>query len=206
MLADDASAPVVLRALLETLYRALGLHRVALCLPDTREPGWLVGRLGLGPGVEHWLRTLRVPLQPLPTDLFSLVCAKGVDTLLDDTRTEDVARRLPAGYVQHIGAPTLLLLPLVRQGRGPETGPALTRSGGRAQGQRLGNATARNARLGDRKVPPRPHVLVQTQAVHVVVDRLLQPDAQRVMVPVGSMKSTSLRANVDGGIGCRMTP
>ena len=117
MLADDASAPVVLRALLETLYRALGLHRVALCLPDTREPGWLVGRLGLGPGVEHWLRTLRVPLQPLPTDLFSLVCAKGVDTLLDDTRTEDVARRLPAGYVQHIGAPTLLLLPLVRQGR-----------------------------------------------------------------------------------------
>ena len=40
-----------------------------------------------------------------------------LDTLLDDTRTEDVARRLPAGYLQHIGAPTLLLLPLVRQGR-----------------------------------------------------------------------------------------
>lgn len=117
MLADDGNSAAVLRALLETLYRALQLHRVALCLPDSREPHWLVGRQGLGPGVEHWLRAIRVPLTPQAQDLFSLVSHKGTDTLLADTRAPEVARRLPPWYQQHLAAPTLLLLPLHRQQR-----------------------------------------------------------------------------------------
>lgn len=100
----------VLRMVLETMLRALGLRRVVLCLRDPRSEA-LTGRFGLGADADTVSRAFRVPLDA-PRDLFSAICLQGADTLLSDTGQGDIARRLPAWYRSAVDAPTLLLLPM----------------------------------------------------------------------------------------------
>jgi hypothetical protein len=60
---------------------------------------------------------MRVPLVAGKSpDLFSAVCAKGVDTLIADATQAAIAGRLPAWFVQHVKAPSFLLLPLMIKG------------------------------------------------------------------------------------------
>ncbi len=105
----------VLRMILETMMRALGLRRVLLCL---REPqgGQLLGRFGLGDGAMtlagHFRIALKPPLRSEP-DLFAAVCAKGVDMLISDSRAPSIAARLPEWFRTHVRAQSFLLLPLM---------------------------------------------------------------------------------------------
>jgi hypothetical protein len=102
---------------LETMFRALDFRRVVFCLRDPKTDS-LCGRFGLGADVEALKSQFRIPLQAGPaSDLFSIVCAKGVDTLIADASVEKVAQRLPAWYRQAVNAPTFLLLPLATKGR-----------------------------------------------------------------------------------------
>jgi hypothetical protein len=48
-------------------------------------------------------------------DLFALLCAKGADLLVADSRS--VVHRLPSWYRQGAPAPTFLLMPLMHKGR-----------------------------------------------------------------------------------------
>jgi HD-like signal output (HDOD) protein len=108
----------ILRMVLETMYRALALQRVVLCLRDAKRDA-LTARFGLGEGVDALRTHFVVPLRPapdIPPDLFGAVCAKGVDTLIADASTPAIAARLPRWFGNHVAAPSFLLLPLVMKG------------------------------------------------------------------------------------------
>ncbi|MFG6414885.1 HDOD domain-containing protein [Roseateles sp. DC23W] len=105
----------VLRMILETMYRALGLRRVIFCLRDARGQA-LTGRLGVGDDVERLAPLLRVDLTPPKPDLLAAVCLKGADTLIQDARAANIAERLPGWFKAEMGAQSFLLLPLVLKG------------------------------------------------------------------------------------------
>ena len=85
--------------------------------------------------------------------------------------------------------------------------PTRPRHGVTAPRQRLGNALTRHRRLRHpaaqlRVLEPGAHVLVQADAVHVIVERLLQPTPSASWsVPVGSWKPTSFFGEAAGGSG-----
>ncbi|MDH4289951.1 MAG: HDOD domain-containing protein [Aquincola sp.] len=119
MVAESFQLNEVLRMILETMMRALGLRRVVFCLRDPKTH-MLTGRFGLGEGAQAAAAAIRVPLgKPaggaLP-DLFVAVCARGVDTLIADATQPSIAQRLPSWFTQRIGAPSFLLLPMQMKG------------------------------------------------------------------------------------------
>jgi serine/threonine protein kinase len=104
----------VLRMILETMFRALGFRRIVFCLRDPKSET-LTGRFGLGDGVEAVAAQFKVPLRG-GSDLFSLVCAKGADTLISDATVPNIDAKLPTWYRTHVRAPAFLLLPLTLKG------------------------------------------------------------------------------------------
>ena len=105
----------VLRMVLETMLRALGVRRVVFCLRDAKTDA-LVGRLGLGDDADAVRAAFRVPLKVAAgasPDLFTIVCLKGADTLIADATAPNIAPRLPAWFRDQVGAPAFLLLPLM---------------------------------------------------------------------------------------------
>jgi len=100
----------VLRMVLETIYRALGLRRVVFCMRDNKT-GELTGRFGLGDDAPAVAARFKVALKGEVT-LFSAVCLKNVDTLISDATLPSIAARLPAWYREGVNAPAFLLLPL----------------------------------------------------------------------------------------------
>ncbi|HEY0954780.1 MAG TPA: HDOD domain-containing protein [Roseateles sp.] len=105
----------VLRMILETIYRALGLRRVVFCLRDARGQV-LTGRLGVGADVDRLQALVRIDLTGQPPDLLAAVCLKGVDTLIQDARAANVAARLPGWFKGELQAQSFLLLPLMLKG------------------------------------------------------------------------------------------
>ncbi len=101
---------------MQVLAQALQLHRVVLCLKSPAPGGALVGRFGLDATSRRMASAFNVPLQP-PSDLFGLLCLKGVDTLISDTRDPLIAQRLPGWFQQQVGARSFLLLPMQRAGQ-----------------------------------------------------------------------------------------
>jgi eukaryotic-like serine/threonine-protein kinase len=105
----------VLRMILETIYRALGLRRVIFCLRDSRGHA-MTGRLGVGMDVERLVPLMRVDLTQQPPDLLAAVCLKGADTLIQDARAANIAARLPSWFKGELQAQSFLLLPLMLKG------------------------------------------------------------------------------------------
>lgn len=105
----------VLRMILETIYRALGVRRVIFCLRDARGQV-LTGRLGVGADVERLQAQVRVDLTGQQPDLLAAVCLKGVDTLIQDARAANIAARLPGWFKGELQAQSFLLLPLMLKG------------------------------------------------------------------------------------------
>ena len=105
----------VLRMILETMFRALGFRRMVFCLREVRTD-LLTGRFGLGEDSENAVRAMKVPLKT-PGDLFTAVCVRGADTLINDATQARMQARLPQWYVQGINAPAFLLLPLQIKGQ-----------------------------------------------------------------------------------------
>lgn len=105
----------VLRMVLETMQRAMGLQRVVFCLRDPKTDT-MTGRLALGLGGMAACKPFVIALreQPgAPVDLFAAVCRKGADTVISDTTRGGMAARLPAWYLAGVNAPSFLLLPLM---------------------------------------------------------------------------------------------
>ncbi len=115
---DSFKLNQVLRMVLETMMRAHGFQRMVFCLRDGAS-GRLTGRFGLGDRAAALSPQFQIALQWSPgqvPDLFGAVCLKARDTLIADTRAPGVEQRLPAWYLQHVHAPSLLLLPLMIKG------------------------------------------------------------------------------------------
>ena len=116
MVSEDFKLNELLRMVLETMYRALEFQRVVFCLRDPKTD-MLTGRFGLGQDVEGLMPAFRIALKPGPVpDLFSAVCAKGMDTLIADATAPAMAQRLPPWFRQNVQAPTFLLLPMSIKG------------------------------------------------------------------------------------------
>jgi len=112
---EDFKLPDILRMILETMFRAMNFRQIVFCMRDPRQDA-LTGRFGLGPGVERIVKSFHIPLHPARPDLFTAVCGKGSDTMINDAADERVAARLPAWYRRAVHAPTFLLLPLTLKG------------------------------------------------------------------------------------------
>jgi eukaryotic-like serine/threonine-protein kinase len=112
LVAEPFQLDRVLRDILQSLLDALCLRRIVLCLRDTRGEN-LAGRIGLGDAAEGACRAMRVPLQANgQADLFTAVCLKGADLLIDDAKAANVFDRLPPWYRKGLDAPAFLLLPM----------------------------------------------------------------------------------------------
>jgi hypothetical protein len=99
---------------LETMYRALDVRRIVFCLRDPKTE-MLTGRFGIGDGAADVARAFKVPLKGAG-DLFAAICAKGMDTLIADATSGNIAARLPAWYRQAVNAPAFVLLPMTSKG------------------------------------------------------------------------------------------
>jgi len=108
---EDFKLTDVLRMILETMIRALAFDRIIFCMRDPKTDT-VTGRFGLGKGVERYVKGFKISLKAATPDLFSVVCLKGVDTLISDAAEARIAQRLPPWYKQGPNAPTFLLLPL----------------------------------------------------------------------------------------------
>lgn len=105
----------MLRQILEIMRCAMGFRRVLLCLRDVKGEA-LAGRLGVGADAQASVANFKVVLNTR-TDLFSIICNKGVDTLISDATVANIAQRLPDWYRSGINAPAFLLLPLQLKGK-----------------------------------------------------------------------------------------
>ena len=76
----------------------------------------IVGRFGLGEGIEKLVPVFKTHLKAPTPDLFAVVCIKGVDSLISDATESRIVQRLPEWYRKGINAPTFLLLPLQIKG------------------------------------------------------------------------------------------
>lgn len=109
-LVDAFQLDDVLREILQVMQRALDFRQVLLCLRDLKGET-LAGKLGVGSNAQASAACFKVSLSAAG-DLFSVVCNKGVDTLISDATLANMAQRLPAWYRASINAPAFLLLPL----------------------------------------------------------------------------------------------
>ena len=115
-LLSDRSLADLTQDFMQVLAQALQLHRVVLCLKSPAPGGALVGRFGLDATSRRMASAFNVPLQP-PSDLFGLLCLKGVDTLISDTHDPLIAQRLPGWFQQQVRSRSFLLLPMQRAGQ-----------------------------------------------------------------------------------------
>jgi serine/threonine protein kinase len=112
---EDFKLTDVLRMILETMYRAMGFDRIIFCMRDAKTET-VVGRFGLGEGVETFVKGFKVPLKAATPDLFGVVCIKGVDSMISDASDPRIVARLPAWYLGSLNAPAFLVLPLQVKG------------------------------------------------------------------------------------------
>jgi eukaryotic-like serine/threonine-protein kinase len=112
---EDFKLSDILRMILETMFRALEFDRIIFCMRDPKSE-MMVGRFGLGQGVEAYVKGFKTHLKAPTPDLFGVVCVKGADTMISDATEERIVQRLPAWYRQTLNAPTFLLLPLQLKG------------------------------------------------------------------------------------------
>jgi transcriptional regulator with GAF, ATPase, and Fis domain len=112
---EDFKLSDVLRMILETMLRAMEFDRIIFCMRDSKTD-MMVGRFGLGQGVEAQVKVFKSHLKASTPDLFSVVCLNGSDTLISDAADSRIVQRLPDWYKKQINAPTFLVLPLQIKG------------------------------------------------------------------------------------------
>lgn len=115
MLAEGADVNQVAQVMLETLYRAFGLHRVALCLRDAARRQF-VGRLGFGSDVERYLRALRFG-EAYERDVFHVALKQKTDVHIADLARGGAGHGIPAWYGDVSPRGSMLFLPLMLQDR-----------------------------------------------------------------------------------------
>lgn len=113
-LVEDGKLGDLLKIVTETLYRALPVHRVILCLRDGRTHR-MQAKLVLGDDPASTCSRFQFALAPAE-DLFNRILAHEVDVLIGDSREPKVRQRLPAWYAEHFDAANFLVMPLRLKG------------------------------------------------------------------------------------------
>ncbi len=105
----------LLTTILETMYRGFGFYRVILMLLN-RSRNKMIARLGFGPDIEETIEVFRFPLDR-SKDIFNLALSIGKDIRIDDTKSPEIAKRIPLWYKESIYAPALILFPVICGGK-----------------------------------------------------------------------------------------
>ncbi|TXH04734.1 MAG: serine/threonine protein kinase [Nevskiaceae bacterium] len=112
-LIEDLNVNDLLRIIAETIFRAIGVRRVLICLRDGRS-NRMGARFGYGERVDEVLPAFAFNLAG--TDLFNLVLSRDADVLIHDAAADKVRRHLPAWYLQQVDAPTFIVFPVCVKG------------------------------------------------------------------------------------------
>ena len=112
MLAEGGELQQVAQVMLETLYRAFGLGRVALCLRDVARRQY-VGRLGFGDRIEDYLKALRFS-EDYERDVFHIALRQKTDVHIADlAAAASGGHGIPGWYHAISPSGAMLFMPLV---------------------------------------------------------------------------------------------
>ena len=100
---------------LEAMYRGASFGRVLFCLRSFRT-GRMTGRLGFGHEAGAAIGAIDFSVEG-PDDLFRDALRRGEMVTIPDARLPSVRARLPAWYLEQIGASAMALFPVVVQGK-----------------------------------------------------------------------------------------
>lgn len=114
-LVSDYNLNDVLQMVLETIYRGMGFERAIFLIRDNRQNA-MTARIGFGSGVDAVIPRFRFPLS-YSADVFHLSISKGVDILIEDTRAQNIADKIPDWYRTSVNAPCFMLLPVMVKDR-----------------------------------------------------------------------------------------
>lgn len=109
-LIEDGKLSDLLKIVTDTLYRALPVKRVILCLRDGRQ-NRMQAKLVLGDDPATTCARFQFAIEPAD-DLFNRILAHEVDVLIADSRVPKVRERLPVWYLNSLDAPNFLVMPL----------------------------------------------------------------------------------------------
>ena len=116
MLAEGGELQQVAQVMLETLYRAFGLGRIALCLRDVARHQY-VGRLGFGQDIEGYLRALCFS-EDYERDVFHIALRQKTDVHIADLAGAAAGGHgIPGWYHAVTPRGSMLFMPLVVQDR-----------------------------------------------------------------------------------------
>lgn len=110
-LTGEYSINQIMQMILETIYRAFGGSRVALCLKDKKSAS-IKARFGYGEDVENIINHFSIPLLP-QADVFHVSFNNNVDIRIDNTGDEKIRDKIPAWYHNNIGARSFTIFPIV---------------------------------------------------------------------------------------------
>ena len=105
----------ILRIIVETMYTGIGFDHVILASRE-KEGDSIVGRFGLGEGIDQMVHQFRMPIHFVP-DVFHAAIQRNIDVYIADTRDEKIAKRIPEWYRNSFGAGTMVLFPIVVKDR-----------------------------------------------------------------------------------------
>lgn len=114
-LVSDFNLNDLLQMVLETIYRGMGFDKAMFLIRDNKQ-NVMAARIGFGRGVEAAIPRFRFPLS-YAADVFHLAIDKGADILIEDTRAQNIAEKIPAWYLDSVNAPCFMLLPVMVKDR-----------------------------------------------------------------------------------------
>ncbi len=101
----------VFNVVLETIYRALPLQQILVCLMDAKSKQF-VGRFGFGQDVDDLIQDFRFPIK-YESNVFHAALKNGVDLYIADTNDKKIKGDLPEWYQKASRAGSFLVFPLV---------------------------------------------------------------------------------------------
>jgi serine/threonine protein kinase len=101
----------VFNVVLETIYRALPLQKILLCLLDS-STNQFTGRFGFGQDVDEFIEQFRFPVQ-YQANVFHAALKNGVDLYIADTGEQKIRNDIPDWYKEASPAGSFLLFPLM---------------------------------------------------------------------------------------------
>lgn len=114
-LVGDYNLNDLLQMVLETIYRGMGFDKAIFLIRDNKQ-NVMAARIGFGSGVEAVIPRFRFPLS-YSADVFHLAISKGADILIEDTRAQNIAEKIPSWYRDSVNAPCFMLLPVMVKDR-----------------------------------------------------------------------------------------
>ncbi len=109
-LTGDYTINQVCQMILETIYRAFTGSRVLLCLKD-RNGKNMCARFGYGEEIETMIEKFAIPMAYHP-DVFHIAFKNDQDIRIENTQNENIRKRIPAWYHQHIAARSFAIFPI----------------------------------------------------------------------------------------------